>query len=153
MEMARKTRSRSVQRYATLPRMALSLEDIEGYLQKLERGFEKVEDGTLLVFMGTGRPPVAMRVAPPVVVLQVGITGVPAGDVKEHAALYRRLLELNATELVHAAYGIEKDRVVLAAALDLDHLGFTELEAVLADMDMAISNHIPELHALLQEKA
>lgn len=133
--------------------MALSLEDIEGYLHKLERRFEKLEDGTLLVFMGAGRPPVAMRVAPPVAVLQVGITDAPTGNATTHAVLYRRLLELNANDLVHAAYGIEKDRVVLAAALELDNLGFTELEAVLADMDMAISNHIPELHALLQEKA
>lgn len=133
--------------------MALSLEDIEGYLHKLERRFEKLEDGTLLVFMGTGRPPVAMRVAPPVAVLQVGITDAPTESAATHTALYRRLLELNANDLVHAAYGIEKDRVVLAAALELDNLGFTELEAVLADMDMAISNHIPELHALLQEKA
>jgi hypothetical protein len=133
--------------------MALSLEDIEGYLQKLERRFEKLEDGTLLVFMGTGQPPVAVRVAPPVVVLQVGITGAPAGDTNSHGSLYRRLLELNANELVHAAYGIEKDRIVLAAALDIDHLGFTELEAVLADIDMALANHVPELHALLQEKA
>lgn len=133
--------------------MALSLEDIEGSLQKLERRFEKLDDGTLLVFMGTGLPPVALRVAPPVLVLQVAITDAPTGDVQAHAALYRRLLELNANDLVHAAYGIEKDRVVLAAALDLDNLGFTELEAVLADMDMALANHIPELHALLQEKA
>src|SRR5688572_20376065 len=97
------------------PAMALSLEDIEGYLQKLERRFEKLEDGTLLVFMGTGRPLVAVRVAPPVVVLQVSITGAPsaASDTGTHASLYRRLLELNATELVHAAYGIEKDRIVL----------------------------------------
>jgi len=133
--------------------MALSLEDIEGYLQKLERRFEKLEDGTLLVFMGAGRPPVAMRVAPPVAVLQVGITDAPASEVSRHVALYRRLLELNANDLVHAAYGIEKDRVVLAAALDLDNLGFSELEAVLADMDMALANHVPELHALLQGKA
>ena len=133
--------------------MALSLEDIEGYLQQLERRFEKLEDGTLLVFMGTGRPPVAMRVAPPVAVLQVGITDAPASEAKHHAELYRRLLELNANDLVHAAYGIEKDRVVLAAALDLDNLGFTELEAVLADIDMALANHVPELHGLLQEKA
>ena len=130
--------------------MALSLEDIEGYLHKLERRYEKLEDGTLLVFMGAGLPPVALRVAPPVVVLQVGITEIPAGGGNGHTALFRRLLELNASDLVHAAYGIEKDRIVLAAALDLDHLGFTELEAVLADIDMALGNHVPELHAMLQ---
>ncbi len=130
--------------------MALSLEDIEGYLHKLERRYEKLEDGTLLVFMGAGLPPVALRVAPPVVVLQVGITEIPAGNGDPHTRLFRRLLELNASDLVHAAYGIEKDRIVLAAALDLDHLGFSELEAVLADIDMALGNHVPELHAMLQ---
>lgn len=133
--------------------MALSLEDIEGYLRKLERRFEKLEDGTLLIAMGSGKPPVAMRVAPPVVVLQVGITSAPVGDTPIHSSLYRRLLEMNANDLVHSAYGIEKDRIVLAAALDLDNLGFTELEAVLADIDMALAKHVPELFALLQEKA
>jgi len=39
------------------------------------------------------------------------------------------------------------------AALDLDHLGYSELEAVLADIEMALANHVPELHSMLQEKA
>ncbi len=133
--------------------MALSLEDIEGYLHKLERRYERLEDGTLLVSMGPGQSPIAMRVAPPVVVLQVGITKAPSGDGPAETALFRKLLELNAQDLVHAAYGIEKDRIVLAAALDLDHLGFSELEAVLADIDMGLHNHVPLLHAMLQEKA
>lgn len=133
--------------------MALSLEDIEGYLSKLERRYERLEDNTLLVAVAAGQPPVALRVAPPVVVLQVGITSVPDRDGPKQGALFRRLLELNGTDLVHAAYAIEDGRVVLAAALDLDHLGFSELEAVLADIDMALANHVPQLHAMLQEKA
>ena len=133
--------------------MALSLEDIEGYLQKLARRYERLEDGTLLLSMGGGRPPVAARVAPPVVVLQVGITEGPGdGDAKQ-VPFFKRLLELNASDLVHAAYGLENGRVVLAAALDLDHLGVSELEAVLSDIDMALAKHVPELHAMLQEKA
>jgi len=133
--------------------MALSLEDIEGYLQRLERRYEKLESGTLLVSMGSGRPPVAARVAPPVVVLQVDITEVPSVADAELASFYRRLLELNASDLLHAAYGLEHGRVVLAAALDLDHLGVSELEAVLADIEMASAKHVPELHSMLQEKA
>jgi hypothetical protein len=133
--------------------MALSLEDIEGYLRKLERRFERLDDGTLLVSMGPGRPAIAARVAPPVVLLQVDITEVPEADDAAHAKFFRRLLELNANDLVHAAYGLEHRRVILAAALDLDHLGYSELEAVLADIDMALANHVPQLHAMLQEKA
>ena len=136
--------------------MALSLEDIEGYLQKLDRRYEKL-DGTLLVSMGHGQSPVALLVVPPVAVLQVGITEAPkdgeAGErMASNARLFRKLLELNANDLVHAAYGLEGDRVVLAAALDIDNLGLTELEAVLADMDMALANHVPVLRGMIEEK-
>jgi hypothetical protein len=136
--------------------MASSLEDIEGYLQKLERRYEKLEDGTLLVSMGQGQSPVALLVVPPVVVLQVGITDVPLAksDVEAavNAPLFRKLLELNANDLVHPAYGLENDRVVLASALDLDNLGLSELEAVLADMEMALANHVPVLRGMVRKK-
>jgi hypothetical protein len=59
---------------------------------------------------------------------------------------------LNATDLVHAAYGLENDRIVLAAALDLDHLGLSELEAVLADMEMALAKHVPVLRRMVEKK-
>ena len=136
--------------------MASSLEDIEGYLQKLERRYEKLEAGTLLVSMGQGQSPVALLVAPPVVVLQVGITDVPPAKSDAEAAvnapLFRKLLELNANDLVHAAYGLENDRIVLASALDLANLGLSELEAVLADMEMALANHVPVLRGMVEKK-
>ena len=69
-----------------------------------------------------------------------------------NAPLFRKLLELNANDLVHAAYGLEKDRVILAAALDIDNLGLTELEAVLADMEMALANHVPVLRGMVEKK-
>src|SRR5699024_1069513 len=36
--------------------------------------------------------------------------------------LLRRLLELNATSVMHGAFGIENNHVVLIGALELDHL-------------------------------
>jgi hypothetical protein len=136
--------------------MASSLEDIEGYLQKLERRYERLADGALLVSMGQGQSPVALFVASPVVVLQAGITDVPGakGDAEAvvNAPLFRKLLELNASDLVHAAYGLENDRIVLTAALDLDHLGLSELEAVLADMEMALAKHVPVLRRMVGKK-
>jgi len=127
--------------------MIQSNEDLEGYLLRLERRFERAEDGTYLLYMGPDRPLVALRVAAPVLVAQVDIGQAPADDAAG-AALFRKLLVLNATALVHAAYGLEGNTIVLSAALELKNLDLNELEAVLADLDMALANQIPKLREL-----
>jgi hypothetical protein len=127
--------------------MIQSSEDLEGYLLRLERRFERSEDGTYLVSMGVDRPLVALRVAAPVLVAQIDIGTAPTADAAG-APLLRKLLELNATALVHAAYGIEGGSIVLSAALELRNLDLNELEAVLADLDMALANQVPELRGI-----
>src|ERR1700709_953445 len=127
-------------------------EDLEGYLHRLERRFERAEDGTYLLSMGGDRPLVALRVAAPVLVAQVDIGQAPPNDAAS-AALFRKLLVLNATALVHAAYGIEGTTIVLSAALELKNLDLNELEAVLADLDMALANQVPTLRELGPKKA
>ena len=132
--------------------MIQSNEDLEGYLLRLERRFERAEDGTYLLSMGADRPLVALRVAAPVLVAQVDIGQAPADDVAG-AVLFRNLLVLNATALVHAAYGIEGDKIVLSAALELKNLDLNELEAVLADLDMALANQVPTLREISKASA
>jgi hypothetical protein len=127
-------------------------QDLEGYLHRLERRFERAEGGTYLVSMGADRPLVALRLAGPVLVLQVEIGPAPAEDAAG-ATLFRKLLVLNATALVHAAYGIEGSTIVLSAALELRNLDLNELEAVLADLDMALANQVPTLRELGPSKA
>jgi len=127
-------------------------EDLEGYLLRLERRFERADDGTYLLSMGADRPLVALRVAAPLLVAQLEIGSVPADDV-EAAPLFRKLLVLNATALVHSAYGIEGERIVLSAALALQNLDLNELEAVLADLDMALATQVPTLRAFGSKKA
>jgi len=124
--------------------MIQTSEDLEGYLRRLERRFERAEDGTYLVSMGADRPLVALRIATPVLVAQVAIGAVPDNDA-DRSTLFRKLLELNAGSLVHAAYGLEGDTIVLSAALELRSLDLNELEAVLADLDMALANQVPTL--------
>ena len=125
-----------------------SIEDLEAYLNRLDRRYEKLADGTFLLGLGAGHPVAMMRVAPPVVVLQVEIGPAPAGSPDIEARLFRRLLELNATDLLHSAYSIEGDRIVLGAALELENLDLNEIEAVLANFDLAISEHVPALRDL-----
>lgn len=124
-------------------------EDLEAQLDRLERKYERLGDGTVLVSVGPGRPPIAMRVAPPVLVMQVTVGKLVKQDAAHQAPLFRKLLELNATALLHASFGLEGDAIVLAAALELETVDPSEVEAALSDMDMALAEHVPTLRELV----
>jgi len=127
--------------------MSRTQQDVEAYLSRLERNFEMLEDGTFLVSTGSSAPPIVIRLAPPVAVLRVDIGRLPNGAEAE-ARVYKRLLELNARDLIHASYGIAGDVIELSAALELDNLDLNELEAVLADIDLALATHVSEIRSL-----
>ncbi len=123
--------------------------DLERGLDRLERKYERLADGTYLVSVGPGRPLVGVRMAPPVLVIQAGVGKVTAKGPERRAALFQRLLELNAKSLLHAAYGLEGDTIVIAAALELESADPNEVQAVLSDIDMALAEHVPALRELV----
>ena len=59
--------------------------------------------------------------------------------------LNRRLLELNASDIVHGAYGIEEDAIVMAEALELSHLGYEEFLAAYESITVALASHLREI--------
>jgi hypothetical protein len=126
-----------------MPRTA---EDVETFLYRRNRTFDS-EGGTFLVSTGVDGPPVAVRVVDPIVVARVDIGKVP-DDEKKQLAVYRKLLEYNANDLVRAAYGLEGGEIVLSAGLELENLDINELAAALGDIDLALARHIKELRAL-----
>jgi hypothetical protein len=126
--------------------MARTAEDVETYLLELDRRFD-LDNGTFLLSSGPSVPPIAIRVAPPIVAVRVLIGPAPADDMHK-AKLYTRLLEYNATDLMHASYGIENGTIILSAALALDNLDKNELEATLSDIDVALARHISDLHGI-----
>ncbi len=127
-----------------------NVKDVEAYLEKLNRQFSAVEDqpGTFVIASVDGKPPIAVRVDTPLVVLRVHIGDVSKADGPGLTALFKRLLQLNAGELVHASYGLEGERIVLSAALELENLDFNEIEATLDEMDIALAEQVPELSEL-----
>ncbi len=126
-----------------MPRTA---EDVENFLLQLNRPYE-IDGGTYIVSAGPDQPPIAIRVAPPILAVRLSIGAVPK-EPEHQNKLFRRLLEYNATDLMHAAYGIEDHTVVISAALPLDNLDLNELEATLSDLDLALARHVPTLHDL-----
>ena len=59
--------------------------------------------------------------------------------------LFRRLLEYNARDLVHGSYGVEGEQVVLTDTLELGHLDFTEFEASVDSLTLALASHTATL--------
>lgn len=123
--------------------MPRTREDVETYLYQLDRRFED-QHGTLLVSTGAGSPPIAIQVAPPIVVLRVAIGTVPSDDM-HRLRLYEQLLQYNVTDLMHSSYGVENGNVILSGALALENLDVNEIEATLSDMDLALVRHVPGL--------
>jgi hypothetical protein len=122
-----------------MPRTA---EDVESYLLQLDRRYEN--DGGTYLLQGTGAT-IAIRVSPPIVALRVVIGSVPAEE-PQRTRFFRKLLEYNATDLMHISYGVDGETVVLSGALELENLDLNELEAVLSDIDLALARHVPSLH-------
>jgi len=122
-------------------------DDLEAHLVRLDRRFEK-RDHTFIVSLGPNQPPAAVRVEAPVVVVEVDVGPAPGADDARSAKLFRSLLELNATDLVHVAYAVQHGRIVLESALDAESLDLRDVEATLADLDLAVAEHVPRLRAL-----
>lgn len=129
--------------------MARTHRDVEAYLQALGKNWEKLEDGTYVVG-AQDQAPIALRIVERLLVVRVLIGDPPKGDPAQTAQVYGRLLGLNVSELVYAAYGLDGDQIVLSAALELENLDLNELESVLNDIDLALARHVGELRQMCQ---
>lgn len=121
-------------------------EDIEDFLNRLDSGSAEVgelEPGIWLVRTAAGAE-VVVHYAPPVVILRVAVMPLPAGAGKQ-AELCRALLGWNARDMVHGAYGLEGDRVVLVDTLELENLDFNEFEASFDSLTLALATHLGAL--------
>lgn len=123
-------------------------DDVETFLDRLDSTgatYEEVSEGLWNV-----RPAgdldfgVVVHYSPPVVVLRVKVMDLPRSNGSQ-AALNRRLLELNASDLLHGSYGIQENAVVLTEALELAHLDFEEFLAAYESITLALASHIREL--------
>ena len=83
---------------------------------------------------------------PPVVILRVRVMELPASEPRR-GELFRQLLEYNARDLVHGSYGLEGDHVVLTDTLELENLDFSEFEASVDSLQLALASHLGSLAA------
>jgi hypothetical protein len=130
-------------------------DDIETFLDRLESTgatYDQVSEGIWSVKPGGDLDVgVVVSVSGPVVVLRVKVMDLPK-DEKKLGSLYRRLLELNASDLLHGSYGIQDNAIVLTEALELSHLDYEEFQASYESITLSLASHIRELAAFREAR-
>jgi hypothetical protein len=127
----------------------VSREDLEGFISRLEAEgvhAREIESGLWVLNANGDGPEVVVHYAPPVVVLRVKVMALPKKAKKpEKPDLYKHLLELNAKDLVHGAYGVDGGDIVLSDTLELENLDFNEFQASFESMTLALAAHLATL--------
>ncbi len=112
--------------------------DVQAYLERMELPYEEHREGTWVVSGLDGVDNLVVTLAGPVLVFRVKMMEIPRNQREE---LYRTLLELNAMEMMHGAYGIEGDSIVIMDALQLENLDYNEFAATIDDISLAVASH------------
>ena len=133
----------------------INREDIETFLDRLSNEgatYREIETGLWTVNPGGALDlSVVIHHSPPVLVLRVKVMDTPV-DEATSARLNRRLLELNATDLLHGSYGIDDGTIVLTEALELSQLDFQEFLAVYESITLALAAHLRELTTICEAR-
>lgn len=123
----------------------ISRDDVEGFLGRIVDGADYREVGEgIWVVSAEDSVEVVVNYEPPVLVLRVNVIEVPKTE-ESRVSLMTKLLELNATDLVHGSYGLEGKHIVLTDALQLENLDFNEFQASFDSMTLALASHMPAL--------
>jgi hypothetical protein len=116
-------------------------DDIEHYLIQTEFPFDSIEPH-MWVVRDTAN--VVVTYEPPLVVFRMKLMEIPK---KQREDFFKLLLELNATQMIHGAYGIEDNNVVLIDTLQSEHLDFNEFQATLDALLLASTQDYQKLKA------
>ena len=114
---------------------------IEHYLIQMEYPFESIESSMWIIRDTIN---VVVTYEPPLVVFRIKLMEIPKQKREE---FFKFLLELNASSMIHGAYGIEGDNVVLIDTLQSESLDFSEIQASLDALLLASTQDYQKLSA------
>jgi hypothetical protein len=114
-------------------------EKVQSYLVDLGLSFDEVDANTWLITdEDKGLKNIVVMVSEPLVILRVKVMELPDW---ERGRLYERLLRLNAEDLLHGAYALEGDHVILIDTLELESMDLEDFRASIEAMGLALAQH------------
>jgi hypothetical protein len=116
---------------------------IEQYLIDLKYSYNEVQPNLwLLEDSEHDLEGIAVLYAEPLVVIRVQVMDVPE---RRREEFYAKLLELNASDMMRGAYGLEENKVVIIETFEYETLDFPEFRAALDAISLALTQHYPIL--------
>lgn len=114
-------------------------EKLEGYFTKLGLGFQQIADDTWVVTDdAAGVHQVVVMHDNPIVVVRVTVMPLPS---KNREAFFETVLRMNGNDLVHVAYAVEGEHLILSNSFLLETFDLEELQAVIDEIGMALIQH------------
>jgi len=86
----------------------------------------------------------------PLVIFRVQVMNVPQ---QNREVFYKRLLELNAGDMIHGAYGLEGEKVVITDSLEYESMDYDEFRATLDAISLILTQHYPILSVYRENPA
>jgi hypothetical protein len=114
-------------------------DDIEHYLIQVGYPYESVEAGMWIIRNTVN---IVVTLDPPLAIFRMKLMELPESRREE---FFKLLLELNASEMVHGAYGIEDNNVVLIDTLQSENLDYNEFQATLEAMILSSTQDYQKL--------
>ena len=126
----------------------VTVEDLESFLIRMDVDYEELEPGMFLVQSTADGAPMVVHHSAPLLLVRLKVMDLPVED-QGLFDLYKRLLVLNATDVVHGAYGIEDGELILSDTLELETLDFHEIRSSAESIAFAASSHLEEIKGLM----
>ncbi len=115
----------------------ITAEDLEGFILKLELPYSELGEGMWVIQDQKESISIAITLSGPILVMRIKILELDSS--KDVCGLLRLLLELNASELLYGAYGLEDNEIVLVETLSLEHLDFSQFQEAVEALIMAVA--------------
>ena len=126
-------------------------QDIESYLIKMGLTYQELGKKTWRIADNDDSVDnLVVTLNDPVIVFHVKLLDIPDGC--DRLGLYEELLKLNASEMVHGAYGLEGNAVVATDTLQAENLDFNEFQASVDSLNLCIASHYKRLAGLTKVK-
>ena len=124
---------------------------IEQYLIDMMLTYQQIEQNLWLLDDEERRlQGVAVVLAEPLVIIRAEIMDVPKNNLLE---LYTKLLELNASDVIHGAYALESNKIILVDTLEYDTMDYGDFRASLDAFSLALTQHYPVLSKYREKPA
>lgn len=101
--------------------------------------YEEIDDNTWMIEDDLSHiDNIIIKLLEPIVLFRVKIMPIAKENKLE---FYEKLLELNVNDLLHGAYGIENESVVLVDTLQAENLDINEFQSTIESIGLALTQH------------